>query len=52
MLSAIVRHRSIQASVAAGMTLATASVVTDVPWPFWGAWATLSVISLAQAVRQ
>lgn len=52
MLGAIVRHRSVQASAAAGVTLAAASIVTDVPWPLWGAWAALSVIAVGQAVRQ
>lgn len=52
MLGAIVRHRSIQASAAAGVTLAAASVVAELPWPLWGAWAALSVISLVQAMHQ
>lgn len=47
----VIKHRSVQASAAAGVALAAAEVATDLPWWVWVAWAALSAVAVGQAVR-
>lgn len=47
----LIKHRSIQASAAAGVALAAAEVATDLPWWLWATWAALSAVAIVQATR-
>ena len=47
----LIRHRSVQASAATGVTLALCSTIRPLPWWLWAAWSVLSVVGFRQAVR-
>lgn len=47
----VLRHPSVATSVGAGVLLAGGTLLVDVPWWLWAAWAALAAVSVGQAVR-